>query len=410
MEKNIKDEELFIPKTKHKALKIILAVFLLVGIMALGYFIYKDKFNNPNKIVTDLIQDAEKEALKAINETDKNNKYQINGLVKFNVTMPGELSEITNIINNIDLQFNGEIDEENHIGNVTLNTKYKNNQLLDIKSYYEKDNIYLLLEGIYDKYLKLPTDNTSDEIIEIPQVTIEKKDIEVLFNTSFKAIKDALGKLDFKRESTTIKINNKDQNVYNNYVILNGAELKTLIKNILNNLAEQNEFTTLFKKKTNFDFKEELEKMYSEIDAEQLNGTYKINFYTNKNMLNSKLVSVRLEVVEDGVTSSINIDKIADDEIIISINMLGASLSCQMKKNNSAINATLNANITGMTLKINFNFNYEKINNITKPDISNSKNIEDLTEDEKREIEEKIQNNQGLSTFIQDVSKFTIIP
>ena len=58
MENEVKEEELFIPKTKHKGLKIILATLLIVGLIIGGYFLYQYKFNNPKTIVKTVIADA----------------------------------------------------------------------------------------------------------------------------------------------------------------------------------------------------------------------------------------------------------------------------------------------------------------------------------------------------------------
>ena len=62
MEKERKDEDLFIPKTKHKGLKIMLAIILIALLGVGGYFLYQEKFNNPKATVMNIINDAEKDA------------------------------------------------------------------------------------------------------------------------------------------------------------------------------------------------------------------------------------------------------------------------------------------------------------------------------------------------------------
>ena len=396
MEKEIKQEELFIPKTKHKALKIILAIILIGAIAVGGYFLYKEKFNNPNKTVISIIEDAEKTVKK--NSSEK--IYKFNGILKIDANLGSKYKPITDIINNLDLQFILESDVKNKIVNGTLNTKYKKEQLADVNIYTENNTGYILLQDIYDKYLKLSLDDTKANVKDI---NIDENDIKILTNSIMKATKSTLEKLEFKRVDATIKIDDEDRNVYNNYVELNETEAKKLITDIINILMNDTEFTKVLKKLTDND--DALKEINESISNTKFSGKYKLNFYTNKNILNQKLVSIRLENTTDSVTSSINYDKVNDDEVIVLINTSGGTISSRIKKTKSIFNINLNVNILGMTVKLDLSSNYETIKDITKPDISNSKKIEELTEDEEKAIGEKIQSNKGMLSLIQDLSK-----
>ena len=147
-----KEEELFIPKTKHKGLKIILAILLIAGLAAGGYFLYQYKFNNPKIVVTKIIEGAKNSLNEAIDKTSGMDKYRVNGYTKLNIKTE-EASPITDIIKDIEFQFNGDIDAKNKLANVSLNTKYKSDKLVDVKLYYENNDIYALLDGLYGKYM-----------------------------------------------------------------------------------------------------------------------------------------------------------------------------------------------------------------------------------------------------------------
>ena len=395
MEKEIK-EELFIPKTKHKGLKIILAIILIGALAYGGYYLYKEKFCNPNITVSNIIEDSEKQIKNDLND---NNLYKINGILKIDGKLNEEYKPVMDILKNLDLNFILESDAKNNLFNISLNTKYKKEQLPDINIYNENDSLYILLQDVFDKYIEISSDEISRDV-EIKEKDISKSDIETMINSIIKAIKSSIKSLDYKRTEATIKIDENDRNVYNNYVQLNETEMKKLLKDIVNTLANDSEFIKVFKKIAGE--KAEFTDLNKEIDNAKIPGTYQLNFYTDKNIFSQKLVSVRLENTNDGVTSSIYYDKVSNDEVIISVNTSGGTITSRIKKTNSVFNANLNINILGYSFKLDLSSNYEKIKEITKPDISNSKKIEDLTEEEDNAIDEKLQQYKGMLSLIKD--------
>lgn len=396
-------EDVFIPKTKHKGLKILLGV-LILGILALGgYFLYKDKFCNPTNTVITILEDSQKEFNKVSN---KNDKYKINGLVKVEANISKEYEEITNILNNLDLQFSGNVDSKNSLANITLNAKYKKEQLIDVKTYYENNNLYLLLDGLYDKYLKVDTDSSKTKLVP-SKTELDPNDFKIIANSLSKASIKVFEKQKFVRSEESITINGKSQDVYNNYLNLDGNGYKALYKDLLTILGKDTEFVTALEKISGAKFN--ADKEIESINNKEIKATYKFNFYTTKNMLNPKLVSLRMETTEENVTSSINIDKVSDDEMIIAINSNGMVMSCTVKKNDSVFNMNLSVNAMGATIKLELSTNFEKINEFTKVDVSSSKKLEELTEQETQAITEKLQKNKGLVSFIQDVYKLSAL-
>ena len=403
MEKGRKEEELFIPKTKHKGLKITLAILLILGLGFCGYYLYQEKFCNPNKTVSNIMSNMEK----AINQTldvTNNGKYKINGLVKIDANLSDNLKNITDLVKNLDVQFNGEIDTENKLGKVTLNTKYKNEQLTGLKVYYENNTLHILLDELYDKYLKLSRDTVNDNTnLSIPEITIDNKDIKTITIALMTAYKKQLANLDFKRLGTTITINETTHNVYNNYVVLNSTEVKKLLQDIINTLSQNKDFIEVYKKiYGDIPFNTTMNSYLDKLDT---TNTYKINYYTTKDILNPRFISFRIEINNNDNKSTYNFDKVNDDEFLITVNGNNISISSIIKKTNSILNINLNANIMKKSIKLELNTNYEKIKEISKEDVSNSKDIKDLDEEEINEIKEKIKNNNNLESFIQDATQ-----
>ena len=405
--KKKENEELFIPKTKHKALKITLAILLIIGLGIGGYFLYQEKFNNPKKIVTGIIEDMQKETKNSFNIIQNDDKYKVNGLVKINTTLPGELKKISEIIKNLNLQFGGEFDNKNNINKVTLNTKYKDEKLIDIKIYNENKDVYFFLDGLYDKYLHASMD---DELKSITTtgLDISPKDTQVLFNCSLEAFKKAIDELEIKRNSTSIIINEKEYKVNNNYIELKGTEFKNFLKQTMTNLFNDDEFKTVFKKLTHEDAQSTFDIIIKNIDKQDFKEVIKFNFYT-KGILTQKLVSIRIDITNEDEKKILYIDQINDDEAIITFKTTGVNILGKIKKTNSIANLNLNVEIMGMSFTIEVNTNYEKINEVTKEDVSNSKDIEKLTEEESQAIENKIQDNKALANLLKDIAETNLI-
>ena len=90
---------------------------------------------------------------------------------------------------------------------------------------------------------------------------------------------------------------------------------------------------------------------------------------------------------------------------MLSVNTSGGTVVCRVKKTNSVFNVNINVNILGMSVKLDLSSNYEKIKEIDKPDITNSKEIDKLSDEEGNAIIEKLQKNKGMMNLIEDISK-----
>ena len=393
-------EELFIPKTKYKALKIILAIILIGGLMAGGYFLYQYKFNNPKNIVNNIITKAKSNIKESLNNVDDHSKYNISGLFKFDTNIDDEELKI---LKDIELQFNGEIDTKESIGNLDIGSKYQNEKLIDIKAYYEKDLVYLLLEDIYDKYLKINV--KEDEVTEsIPKINLTKEEVETVFDALLNSFEKEVSKLDIKKVDTTITIDKETIDVINNYIELKDKEVNDFIIGIVSHLDSNQKFMDIMNKLTDNKAKEAFDGLKEGLKEEAFKGIYKICFYTDKGLLNKKLISIRQTMALDDLTLSFNVDKISDDEVLISMIADKLNYSVRIKKNSSVIVLKLNINLDGEYIDIELNMNYEKINSISKPDLTNSKDINELTEEENKQINDKVLENDVLVKLMKKIN------
>ena len=396
------EEELFIPKTKHKALKIILAILLIAGLITGAYFLYQYKFSNPKTIVTNIITKANDKIKESFSQKEDNNNYKIDGLIKLNTNIKDETLEL---LKDIDLQFSSEINLKESFGNIEINTKYKSDKLLDFNVYYEKNLIYLLLKDVYDKYIKFDTKSSEENLpSNVSPITLNTEDGKIIVNALMNSLNKEIDTLDFKKTDTNITIANKKIDVINNYIELKDKEVNNFIKGIVNNLKNNQEFMKVLDKLTNNSAKEYIQELEKGLEEEVFRGIYKINFYTDKGIFHKNLISVRQTIVVDEVTMNFNVDKISDDEILISIATNELTYSLKIKKNNSAININLNINVDGEYIELEVNLNYEKIKEVLKPDLSNSKDVNELTEEENNEIVNKLAENKTLVKLIEKIN------
>ncbi len=405
MENNENQEELFIPKTKHKFLKILLATLLVAALAVGGYFLYQYKFSSSKTIVSNILESAQDNVDTIFdNANTQSGKYKVNGLLKIDGNMPDEMKGIMDLLKQVSLQFNGEIDLDNKIGALNYNTKYKNDKLLNIKTYYEKNDMYLYFEDLFDKYIKISSKDLTDTI-DLSKSELNIQDSKTLIKEIIKAFQTEIEKYEILKEETTITVDEKNVDVYGNYLVLKDKEVNTFAKNIINYLLNDNDFTTAYKKVTNEDAKEDLTKSLKEIDEEEFVGTYKITFYTTKSILKKDLVRFSMEIKQNEQVTSINVDKINDNEMIISSSADGANISARIKKNNSAIGINLSMQMTGMTFKIDADLNYEEINELSKVDVSNYVKAENLTENDQAKIDENLGKNKNLVKFMEEIQK-----
>ena len=150
----------YLPKKKGGASFVILfllIIFLLAGIV-LG-FIYVNKseviFQMTLNNVFDLI---EKDDL-----FDSNN-ISLKGNASLEINGDEINEEISNIINDISLKLNISTDLKNNLFSASLGAIYQEGNLFDLKAYYENNSLYLNLGDLYDKNLKIESEEDLSNI------------------------------------------------------------------------------------------------------------------------------------------------------------------------------------------------------------------------------------------------------
>ncbi len=388
MKKNNNQEELFIEKTKHKTLKIIISIMLIV-IMILGGYYYYNKINSPQNKYNNIKE--------AINKKINNNNFlkldsplKINGLLKYDIEDSVKYKEIKNIINNLTIQMNGEIDLNNNLSNLNINSKYKDDSFISFQTYKENNMNYLYLFDIFNKYILLDDANIKNISFEEVKSSLKSIILE-LFNTINPDI--------IKRNVQTITINKQDIEAFEYTIFLEKEDVIEFFNDYFKKLNNNPKYLNLLKQ---LNIEEKINEFINII--KQDNNKYEIKIYTKKDFFKNELISIR-QTLKSDINITLNFDIIdqenyylyfqnndSEKEIYLTLNDSIAKIDKKMKSQEEAIH-------------INASFNYEPVSNVTKESINNSIKKSELNNEEKQIIKENISKNENLEKLINELEK-----
>ncbi len=407
MEKQNIDEE-FIEKGKHRGLKLFIAIILISALSFGGYYYYTNYYNNPTKKIDNILVEIEDKLTKRIdNPTIKSDKaYKMSGLIKVGINSTDkeneQLNSIFNILNNIQIGINGEIDGKNKINNINISSKYKDSKLIDGKIYTENNKLYIKLDEIYNKFIYV---ENLEEVVNELENNIQLSEINDLVKSLISSVSKNLdsNKIENNNENITVNGNNINANKYS--ITLKDKEINDFIANILTSLKQDQKFINILNK-LDKNIASSLDEIINNIKESDIDkATYKISFYTAKDMLSEKLISIRQNLNVDNENIDINVDLVDDDTYLINLNSSEINLSSKLVLNDKICNIELNTDVDGIKINLTMNFNYEEISTITKEDVSNSVKIEDLTEEDKKLINKNIEKNENLQNVAKQMSE-----
>lgn len=409
MENNVlnenKNEEPFIEKD-HKGLKtfIVIAILLLL-LSGVSFFCYYKFYNNPKVVIGNILNNSKK----LFKTPDKiYDISKINGSIDMDLKLENqELQKIGKVINDIKLQYNLSVNNNDKYGIFEIYSKYQDKELLNVQvALDDKNNIlYLYLEDLFDKYLKM------DINVEISDnINTEKINDDVIVSSIANALDEALTEDDFKREKDEVIINNIANKVYRNSLVIDNNNYKRIMTTFIEKLINNEEFIKEMDKiNTNEDTKEKLQDILEEINNQNFDIVLELNFYTATN-LKQELVMCELVYFENSInnTNSVTFVPMSENEFIISF-IEGeeeiATISLKRNSNNNIL-VSLEANSDGNIIKFNFNASYEKLDKLDKLDTSKNINIEDLTNEDQSKITDNLMKNEALIKLINDISTF----
>ena len=399
----------YLPKKKGGASFVILfllIIFLLAGIV-LG-FIYVNKseviFQMTLNNVFDLI---EKDDL-----FDSNN-ISLNGNASLEINGDEINEEISNIINDISLKLNISTDLKNNLFSSSLGAIYQEGNLFDLKAYYEKNSLYLNLGDLYDKNLKIESEE------DLSNISIA--DYKIMYEEIKTALIKSLNYGYYTKSTEELKYKNK--NILVNRILLTIDENSSIEMNdsIMNYLKESDKFINVYSKvieKDEIETFQELEKMQKEF---KFDGIIEIVLYSK--LLTNELMKIEYNNIDDN--SNIIFNKTNDNtyEIVSNQNNVETKSNIKINKNvievvstsdevtsnikydlaKKSFESTSSYKMGNTTINLNLDFIYSTDSSVEKVDTENSIMIDEFGEEDNMIIQENILKNETLMKLIENI-------
>lgn len=369
-------------------IKTILLVLLVILIIVAG-IIYFYINTRPIKIFENFISEVQKNAF-----TNVNQEYFD---LSLNFKFLGQDEEINSILNKFNLKTKGQVNYKDNILDMDMLLNYNNKDVLLMGLYYQNTDLYLDLNDLYDKLIKIDLLGEDEEANNIIK-NFSMEDYSIIIDEMLNAYKYALNECDFSKDR--IKLNN--EYVYKNTLTLTSNNYKSFIDKadeyLNNNERAIGAYERVTGKKLEED--EDLEIKYD------LKHNIIISIYTKgfKNEIvkfdiyngNEELISLSIDE-ENKYNLIIN-----DEEITYDF-----SLSKEESKN------IISGNITTEDLKIDlFSEEGTSVTRIETPDIDNAIRSDLISEESIENINIKLFEKEGVldlyNQLINLISKYYI--
>lgn len=296
------DENNGTPTKKSKKGLVVFLAIIVIAILAGLAFYFMRPAATPKDVFVGGIEAVFESSTKKLGEDIKkvNTTVSLSGNIE---SSNEEISKIAQYINQGKLTYNVQLDTEAKKMLVNLGVDYQNENILNGKVYYASgdENIYVFVQDLFDKYFK----------VNVSEATGSEEGLSSIDSIFNGEMSTANGKVDTKKAANIIKEalkkNLKDEyfskenveGLTKNTMKLTVGELKTIFKNIISELKDNQEFINCFENK------EEV-KQYLEDSVEEFNemkDTYdsknmEVSIYTKGAKADVEKVDFRMELPE----------------------------------------------------------------------------------------------------------------
>lgn len=444
---------------------------VVLALAALLYFGYTKLFN-PKQLFVNAINNNYKQLENLFDDTKNTTKLSDTkpAIVEEDLSLNLEVDDslldsdtkaIIDEINKLKINAKVGIDSKEKEGLVNLNALYDKSSLIDLGAYLKDNKIYFDLKDLYSKLIEVPLDEMDIELDQA-KMNYDTEDLKYIVKTTKDAYLNNLDNKDFKKSTSTLKIDGKevkttrisyslnekeateltkkafkelikDSKYINTLSKVSGAdkkEIKDSIQEMLDELSDNKDFdedTTItfntyvkgFKHdNVGFDFviegKDTNTKLayYKNADVKEISITSDDEF-TLKAKITDKKIKINASADEQEVT--INIDKKEEknkktyDYTISSQGVsLKGSVIVDVKEDSEdkyEAKITSSASMMGMAkATITVNVKAETVKSLDLPSLKDSISYDKLTEEDTNNIMNKLMQNEALQKLISNFS------
>ena len=381
-------------KVKNRKIKLfICCIFLLILIALIIVGIYFNSLKTkPKEVFISTID----EIFENFIIQDNLNSFTGNINLKTNLYSNDEnVKKTIDVINNTDANFKFGIDFNSNTINTVLSSNYDKNELLNISTCLEENSLYINSKDLYYKTIMIPIKKHSNYVSAV----LNQNDIKIIFKNLNSAINSSLQDKYFVKKNTSINLNGEEIKVIKNILTLDNSNLNKIINDVKAYLNNNDEFLSSLSRILN-QTKEETKNKIESINTDYIDEIITISLYTKDNHV------IGFEITKPSNTGlSLSVLK-ADEtnynyEIKNKINSYKGNLAINKSDNN--INLTISSNDNKINGTINIVINYDEnkdIDEFVKNDIIE---IESITDQERTDIFNNLQQKQSIRSLINDL-------
>ena len=394
------------PKKKGKIIVGIILGIIVIAIIALisVYFLVFSKPENIFSMAIDKITTLDTKTFDTI---------KVSSEIKPTIEIEDETAnELAQEINKFSLSVGAQMDYQNQGEIVDLGLKYDDESVVSGKLYYNDGKIYAYLEDIFDKYISVDL-NEEDakqfkELFDLTTIQNKKENAKLALSILGDEIIEQINSNGtFEKSKEDMNLNGKNTSVTKMTLVLNEKELSTVIANICNNLANNEEFLNCYEESP----KDALEEMASDMEDNELtnDNEFRISLYTTGLLYNVVGFGIEIDIKDDeDLSMSAMMLKESNELYTFSYNQgedyIDGKLELQIDEN-SKEKQSGNAKITlqisdGGTISMDINYSTAYNEPIDEIDINNSIKAEDLSQEDLLGIMEKLMERPIIGDFV----------
>lgn len=397
------------PKKKGKIILGIILAIIIIAIIAL-VAVYFLVFSTPQYIFASTVDSIFN--MKAQTYNTVKSAVTLNGSVQFE---DESINEQLTDLENFSINIGSQIDYQNQSEIVDLGLQYEDESVVGARFYFKDGEMYTLLDGLYDDYIKVDLEteqaNLMQELLDLTKVQGKQENLIKAMSIFGNEIKGQISNVGtFEKSTEQMTLNGENKNVTRVSLLFNAQEFSTVVINVCNNLANNNEFIQCFEESP----KDALLDIVASLEDGEPSSddTVRISIYT-QGLLNETIgFGLDLNLADNTELSiNMNIMKETDDLYTVSYtqgdNYINGRIEIARAENteeNQTGDAKITLEVSDLgTMKLNMGYAYSYNQAVDEVDTRNSVNAEDLTQEDMNTILENLMERPVIGELMTNI-------
>lgn len=397
------------PKKKGKIILGIILAIIIIAIIAL-VAVYFLVFSTPQYIFASTVDSIFN--MKAQTYNTVKSAVTLNGSVQFE---DESINEQLTDLENFSINIGSQIDYQNQSEIVDLGLQYEDESVVGARFYFKDGEMYTLLDGLYDDYIKVDLEteqaNLMQELLDLTKVQGKQENLIKAMSILGNEIKGQISNVGtFEKSTEQMTLNGENKNVTRVSLLFNAQEFSTVVINVCNNLANNNEFIQCFEESP----KDALLDIVASLEEGEPSSddTVRISIYT-QGLLNETIgFGLDLNLADNTELSiNMNIMKETDDLYTVSYtqgdNYINGRIEIARAENteeNQTGDAKITLEVSDLgTMELNMGYAYSYNQAVDEVDTRNSVNAEDLTQEDMNTILENLMERPVIGELMTNI-------